>query len=113
MQEIQVQSLSHRDPLEEEMATHSSILAWRIPWTEEPGTLQSMGCKESDTTEDTKHPPSNDGDGTQFEHRILLQPSLVSSFPLDSKLSESRSCLTPLLTPGDKHSSWHSVGTQL
>ena len=95
------------------MATHSSILAWRIPWTEEPGRQQSMGCKESDTTEDTKHPPSNDRDGTQFEHRRLLQPSLVSSFPLDSKLFESRSCLTPLLTPRDKHSSWHSVGTQL
>ena len=37
--------------LEKEMATHSSILAWRIPWTEELGGLQSMGCKESDTTE--------------------------------------------------------------
>ena len=95
------------------MATHSSILAWRIPWTEEPGTLQSMGCKESDTTEDTKHPPSSDGDGTQFEHRRLLQPSLVSSFPLGSKLFESRSCLTPLLTPRGKRRSWHSVGTQL
>ena len=39
------------DPLEKEMATHSSILAWRIPWTEEPGGLQSMGRKESDTPE--------------------------------------------------------------
>ena len=38
-------------PLEEEMATHSSILAWRIPWTEGPGGLQSTGCKEPDTTE--------------------------------------------------------------
>ena len=38
------------DHLEEEMATHSSILAWQIPWTEEPGKLQSRGCKESDTT---------------------------------------------------------------
>ena len=37
--------------LEEEIAAHSSILAWRIPWTEEPGGLQSMGLKESDTTE--------------------------------------------------------------
>ena len=36
------------DPLEEEMAIHSSILAWEIPWTEEPGSLQSMGHKESD-----------------------------------------------------------------
>ena len=39
------------DPLEEETATHSSILAWRIPWTEEPDGPQSMDCKESDTTE--------------------------------------------------------------
>ena len=46
-----VQSLGQEDPLEKEMATHSSILAWRIPWTEEPGGLQSTGLKESDTTE--------------------------------------------------------------
>ena len=43
--ETQVQSLGWKDPLEEEMATHSSILAWRIPWTEEPGGLQSMGSQ--------------------------------------------------------------------
>ena len=42
MQETQVQSLGWEDPLEKGMATHSSILAWRIPWTEEPGGLQSM-----------------------------------------------------------------------
>ena len=41
-QETQVQSLSQEDPLEKEMATHSSALAWRIPWTEEPGGLQSV-----------------------------------------------------------------------
>ena len=46
-----VQSLGWEDPLKKEMATHSSILAWRIPWTEELGGLQSMGRKESDTTE--------------------------------------------------------------
>ena len=40
-----VQSLSQEDPLEKEMSTHSSILAWRIPWTEEPGGLQSMGLQ--------------------------------------------------------------------
>ena len=45
------QSLDWEDPLEEGMATHSSIPAWRIPWTEEPGGLQSMGLQESDTTE--------------------------------------------------------------
>ena len=43
-------SLDHEGPLEQEMVTHSNILAWRVPWTEEPGELQSMGCKESDTT---------------------------------------------------------------
>ena len=43
MQETQVQSLGQEDPLEKEMATHSCILAWRIPWTEELGWLQSMG----------------------------------------------------------------------
>ena len=50
MQEIQVQSLGQEDPLEKRMATHSSILAWRIPWTEEPGELQSMESQR-DTTE--------------------------------------------------------------
>ena len=49
--ETQVQSLGWKDPLEEEMSTHSSILAWKISWTEKPGGLQSWGCKESDTTE--------------------------------------------------------------
>ena len=42
---IRVQSLGQEDPLEEGMATHSSILAWRIPWTEEPGGLDSDGCR--------------------------------------------------------------------
>ena len=45
MQKTQVQSLGREDPLEEGMATHSSILAWRIPWTEEPGGLQSTGSQ--------------------------------------------------------------------
>ena len=50
---MKVQSLGWEDPLEEGMATQSSVLAWRIPWTEEPGGLQSWGCKESDMTEVT------------------------------------------------------------
>ena len=45
MQETQVQSLGGKDPLEESMATHSSILAWEVPWTEEPGGLQSTGLQ--------------------------------------------------------------------
>ena len=51
MQETWAPSLGWEDPLEEVMATHSSILAWEILWTEEPGRLQSMGVTESDTTE--------------------------------------------------------------
>ena len=45
MQETQVPSLGWEDPLEKEMATHSSTLAWKIPWTEKPGRLQSMGSQ--------------------------------------------------------------------
>ena len=54
-QEIWVQSLSSEDPLEEEMATHSSILAWEIPWTEEPGGFQSEGWKKLRQDSVTKH----------------------------------------------------------
>ena len=51
MQEMQVQSLDWKDPLEKEMATHSSILAWKMPWSEEPGRLQPIGSpKGSDAT---------------------------------------------------------------
>ena len=51
MRETWVRSLGQEDPLEKEMATHSSILAWGIPWTVEPGGLQSLGSQKSDTTE--------------------------------------------------------------
>ena len=50
MQELQVQYLGWEDPLEEGMATQSSILAWEIPWPEEPGGLQSIGLQEPDMT---------------------------------------------------------------
>ena len=53
MQETQAQFLAQDDLLEEEMATHSSILAWKFTWTEEPGRLESMGSQESDLTENT------------------------------------------------------------
>ena len=59
MQETRVQSLRWEEPLEKEMATHFSILAWRIPWTEEPGGYGPRGHKESHTTERlTLSPPS-------------------------------------------------------
>ena len=53
MQETQVQSLSQEDPLEEEMATDSSILAWKIPWTEEPGGYSAYSCRMSNMTKCT------------------------------------------------------------
>ena len=53
MQKPWVQSLGWEDPLEKEMATHSNMLAWEIPWTEEPGGYSPWGCKELDTTEVT------------------------------------------------------------
>ena len=55
MQETRVCSLSREDPLEKEMTTYSSTLAWRILWTEEPGGLQSMGSQESDMTLQLNH----------------------------------------------------------
>ena len=50
MQETRLQFLDQEDPLEKEMAIHSSILTWEIPWTEDPGGLQSMGLQESGIT---------------------------------------------------------------
>ena len=58
MQETQVRSLGQEDPLEEEMTTHSSFLAWRIPWTEEPGRLQSMGSQRVGHSKGTKQEAS-------------------------------------------------------
>ena len=50
MQGTRVQFLGPEDPLEKEMATHSTVLAWKVPWTEDPGGPQSTGSQESDTT---------------------------------------------------------------
>ena len=57
VRETQVRSLGWEDPLEKEMATHSSNLAWKIPWTEEPGGLQSMGSQRVGHDSATKPPP--------------------------------------------------------
>ena len=55
IQDIWLQSLGHEHPLEKEMATHSSILAWRIPWTEEPGRLQSIESQRVRMTKQLTH----------------------------------------------------------
>ena len=67
-QEMQVQSLSQEDHPEKEMATHSSILAWRIPWTKEPGGLQSMGSQRVRHDWETEH-----------LHNSILTPSSIPS----------------------------------
>ena len=55
MKDSQVQLLGREDPLEKGMATHFNILVWRVPWTKEPGGLQSMGLQELDMTERLTH----------------------------------------------------------
>ena len=73
MQETQVQSLGQEDPLEKGMATHSSILAWKTPWTEEPeGLLSPWGCKESDMTEQLTQ--EDDETRAHSFHHVKMQP---------------------------------------
>ena len=78
MRETRVQSLGQEDLLEKEMATHSSTLAWRIPWTEEPGSYSPWGHKESDTTE-----PSM---GLNITHKCYFYQSLI---PCHGQVSHS------------------------
>ena len=92
MQEIQVESLDWDDPLEKEMATHFSILAWRIPWAEEPGGLHPWGCKELDTSEQLNHHPNLQTSlmnhwlhGHLQLQNILGNPSLSLLFRLKQK----------------------------
>ena len=73
MQETWVQSLGWEDPLEEGMATHSSILAWKIPWTEEPGGAVHGAAKESDMTEhDTRAKSWNFKSDISFELKLVI-----------------------------------------
>ena len=72
MQEMWVRSLGREDPLEKEMATLSSTLAWRIPWTEEPSGLQSLGSQESGTTERLTPHADTDLRGTKVMPVSLL-----------------------------------------
>ena len=92
-QETQVRSLGREDPLEKEVATHSSITAWRIPWTEEPGGLRSMGGKESDTTEQlnnnkTKNIPCNFSKCENKKFTPIFSPSkFLSHFQVTTRKS--------------------------
>ena len=71
MQEMGFWSLGQEDPLEKEMATHSSILAWRIPWTEEPGGYSPWGHTKLDTTEQVNN-------NTPFYPEFLLKNQLLT-----------------------------------
>ena len=72
MQKMRVQSLGWEDHLEEEMAIHSIILVWKIPWTEEPGGLQSMGSQDS--TKDTLLLPMNIHLKKKITHKLVQVP---------------------------------------
>ena len=102
MQEIQVWSLGWEDPLEKEMATHSSSLAWRIPWRREPVRLQSMGSQESEMTYWLNHYKY-----TQIYYIFYVFITLKKSLKL-SDLFQSLLVATPIST---QLSSWdvHSV----
>ena len=79
VQETQVQSLGGEDPLKKEMATHPSILAWKIPWTESLASYSPWSCKESDTTKATEPPSERQQLGVVFAAgNIITNRSLTS-----------------------------------
>ena len=89
MQEMQIPSLSREDSLEEEMATHSSILTWKIPWTEEPGGLQAMGSQRGSHDWATEHMCSLYVNGQAALRGCLvtvLRPDLLLSSVLKGKV---------------------------
>ena len=104
MPEIWVWSLSREDPLEKEMATHSSILAWRIPWTEEPGRLQSMGSQRVGynwATNTHKHTHTHTHTHTVWNH--LLSESRGNQSQSEGMVYRSRfsPCATVVLIWGN------------
>ena len=90
MQETRAQSLGREDPREKEMVTHSSILAWRIPWTEKPGRLQSTGSQESDMTERLYFPHLTKGSSMAQLHgkKILFLPVAVTQILPNPQFSQ-------------------------
>ena len=87
--EMRVPSLGQKDPPEKGMATHSSILAWRIPWTEEPGRLSPWGHKESDTTKDEGMACKETG-GSWPKRRIELPEGFQQSTFIKKKKKRRR-----------------------
>ena len=100
MQEMQVRSLSREDPLEKGMATHSNILAWKIPWTEEPDSLQSMGLQRVGHDSVTEHNSTGHGYHTKTFGAVEGISTLQLTSEMDlTILSKTRSRCCPLQTP--------------
>ena len=78
MQDTQVQSLCWEDPLEEEMAIRSSILVWRIPWTEEPGRLQSMGSQRVGQDLAAKQQQSSHSGGCHIARNLITRAAVLN-----------------------------------
>ena len=95
VQETQVQSLGWKDRLQKEMATHSNILEWRIPWAEEPGSLHSpRGLKESDRTEQLSFPLHINIFKSKLT--VIIKVFLNTAFPLGSEARQGSSLPPPL-----------------
>ena len=97
VQQTQVQSLCQEDPLEEEMTTHSSILAWRIPWTEEPGGLQSVGSRRIKYILVMEHTERE----RKREKRITTEMSCRHELPPRSQAQEGLFCQCSQATGSD------------
>ena len=103
MRETWVSSLGQEDPLEKEMAIHSSIPAWRIPWTEEPDGLQSMGPQELDMTEVTYHAHTHISFFNKSSSCSLIFSYLCKLFVKRLKGSTGHKMVN-----GDDDFSWHT-----
>ena len=112
MRETWVQSLGREDPLEKETATHSSILAWKIPWTEEPGRLQSMRSQrvghDGATSLSLSLSVPQDGVITVHMERQLPSLGLLSQRPHPRRLGglPLRDGLRPFLTQVERQDGW-------
>ena len=113
MWETQVWSLVWEDPLQKEIRTHSSILAWRIPWVDEPGGLQSMGFKESDTAEQLMFSLSQALTGVSERRGNLLENVKRSFWSRDYEragMGPDVSCPEAWGEAGRKNPEWGTAG---
>ena len=112
MQETRVRSLGRKDTLEKEMATHSGTLAWKIPWTEEPGRLQSMGSQSRTRLSNfTFTFSSSDGEESTCNAGGLV-PSLGREDPLEKEMAPHSSTLAWKIPWTEEPGRLQSMGSQ-